>query len=68
MKITTSAGLEIRPEDALVTIREVCCRREKQHNPDPLVRANSCDGIRIVCGKCDNTARMILRALDGERS
>lgn len=61
--IISHTGREVRNEDAIVVIRKICCRREKQHNPDPLVRANSCDGERIICGKCDNTARMIMQEL-----
>ncbi len=49
--------------DVRTAVRKVVCRREKEHNPDPLVRANPCDGDRVVCGKCDNTAWAIVKEL-----
>lgn len=35
----------------------------ESHTVVPMVRANSCDGDRIVCGKCDNTAWDIVKDL-----
>lgn len=63
MHFISDTGRTIPDTEVRTAVRKVVCRREKVHNPDPLVRANSCDGDRIVCGKCDNTAWDIVKDL-----
>lgn len=63
MQFVSETGRTIPDTDVRTAVRKVVCRREKAHNPDPLVRANPCDGERVICGKCDNTAWAIVKEL-----